>query len=248
MSEIQFLPLPGGERLAYRRTLGKGPNVFWLSGFKSDMSGTKASHLADWARTEARGFLAFDYFGHGASSGDFLEGTIGRWKADTLAAFDDLTEGPQVLVGSSMGGWIALLLALARPESVHGLVLVAPAPDFTEDLIFERATPEMRAAWDTAGVWHRPSAYGQPYPITRRLIEEARGHLLLRAPIGVRAPVYILHGMKDADIPYRRSLMLAEKLESDRVLVEFSKSGDHRLSNSRDLERLTRAVQAMAEG
>ena len=248
MSEIQFLPRPGRDRLAYRRIPGQGPGIFWLSGFKSDMSGAKATHLEAWARSEGRSFLAFDYFGHGASSGDFLQGTIGRWKADALAAFDSLTDGRQILVGSSMGGWIALLLALARPERVHGLVLVAPAPDFTEDLIFERATPEMRAAWESAGVWYRPSAYGEPHPITWRLIEEARAHLLLRAPIAIGAPVHILHGMRDPDIPFGRSLTLAEKLESERVLVEFSKSGDHRLSNAGNLRQLMRAVQAMAEG
>ena len=245
MSEIQFLPREGGERLAYRRVMGQEPGVFWLSGFKSDMSGTKAAYLEAWARAKGRAFLAFDYFGHGASSGDFLLGTIGRWNADALAALDALTQGPQILVGSSMGGWVALLLALARPERVKGVVLVAPAPDFTEDLIFARATAEMRAAWDSSGAWHRPSVYGEPYPITWRLIEEARAHLLLRAPISIHAPVHILHGMRDADIPYGRSLVLAEKLESNRVLVEFSKSGDHRLSTEGDLERLVRAVQAM---
>ena len=245
---MEYLAREEGRRLAYRRIKGRGPGVFWLSGFGSEMTGNKARHLAAWAEAAGRAFLAFDYSGHGAPSGDFLERTIGGWTADAIAVFDALTAGPQLLVGSSMGGWIALLLALARPERVHGLVLLAPAPDFAEDLICARATPEMHAAWARAGVSYLPSAYGEPYPVTLRLIEEARSHLLLRAPIGIRARVHILHGMKDADIPYARSLRLAEKLESESVLVEFSKSGDHRLSVPGELERLTRAVQAMAEG
>ncbi len=246
--DLDLRERPGGERLAYRKLEGRGPGFFWLSGFGSDMSGTKASYLADWAAAGARAFLAFDYFGHGASSGDFTAGTIGRWRGDALAVLDHLTTGPQILIGSSMGGWIALLLALARPERVHGLVLIAPAPDFTEDLIYAPATPQMQAAWAATGVWHRPSAYGSPQPITWRLIEEARAHLLLRGPIRVNCPVHILHGMRDPDIPFERSLLLARQLESSRVLVEFIKQGDHRLSSTEDLERLTCATQAMAEG
>lgn len=245
---MAFLDRPGGERLAYRKLEGVAPGLLWLSGFGSDMGGIKASHLAGWAAACGRSYLAFDYSGHGASSGAFAQGTIGGWRDDALFVFDHLTTGPQILVGSSMGGWIALLLALARPERVHGLVLVAPAPDFTEDLIFARATQEMHADWAATGVWHRPSAYGAPQAISRRLIEEARAHLLLRGPIKVNCPVHILHGLRDPDIPFERSLLLAEKLESSRVLVEFIKSGDHRLSTAEDLERLTLAAQAMAEG
>jgi pimeloyl-ACP methyl ester carboxylesterase len=210
------------------------------------MSGTKASYLADWAKREGRAYLAFDYFGHGASSGDFLEGTIGRWRDDGLGVLDQLATGPQVLVGSSMGGWIALLLALARPDRVKALVLIAPAPDFTEDLICAAATPQIRESWARTGVWERPSDYGEPYPITLSLIEEARSHLLLRGPIRVACPTYILHGMKDADVPYRRSLDLAERLESESVLVEFIKSGDHRLSTRADLERIAEIVARAA--
>lgn len=244
---IEFLPRPGGERVAYRRIAGRAPGIFWLPGFKSDMSGLKAQHLARAAAREGLAFTAFDYFGHGASSGDFAQGTIGRWKADALAVLDEVTQERQVLVGSSMGGWIALLAALARPERIHALVLIAPAADFTEDLVWARLPPESRREILRKGYFMRPSAYGlAPYPITRALLEEARSHLLLRAPIGISAPVHIVHGTQDPDIPWERSRLLAERLASARPIVDFIEAGDHRLSTPADLARIEGAVLALA--
>ncbi|MFO1187208.1 MAG: alpha/beta hydrolase [Alphaproteobacteria bacterium] len=242
---VSFLPRPEGERIAYRRIAGLGPGILWLSGFKSDMSGLKAEHMAGVAAREGIAFTAFDYYGHGASSGDFAQGTIGHWREDALAVLDEVAPEAQILVGSSMGGWIALLVALARPARVRGLVLIAPATDFTEDLLWSHA--EIREAILQKGYWTRPSAYGlAPYPITRELVEEARAHLLLRAPIGISAPVHILHGTKDPDIPWERSRLLAERLASARPIVDFIEAGDHRLSTPADLARLERAVLALA--
>lgn len=247
MSAVTFLPRPDGEKIAFRRIAGDGPGILWLSGFHSDMSGLKAQHLAAVAAREVRAFTAFDYYGHGASSGDFARGTIGHWKADALAVLDQVTHGPQILVGSSMGGWIALLVALTRRERIAGMVLIAPATDFTEDLIWARASPSVREEILRKGYWMRPSAYGlAPYPITKELIQEARGHLLLRAPIDISAPVHILHGTKDPDIPPERSRRLAERLASARPIVDFIEAGDHRLSTPADLGRIERAVLALA--
>ena len=168
-----FLARPDGERLAWRRVEGAGPTVVWLGGFRSDMTGTKAQALADWAAANGRAFLRFDYLGHGESSGDFqAAGTITRWREDALAVLDQLVEGPVVLVGSSMGGWIACLAAMARPERVKALVLIAPAPDFTEKLMAPGIPAEGHAALAKDGVWLRPSLYGDPYPITRNLLED----------------------------------------------------------------------------
>ncbi|MCP5432297.1 MAG: alpha/beta fold hydrolase [Alphaproteobacteria bacterium] len=238
-----FLGRPGGHRLAYRRRAGSGPGLVWLGGFNSDMNGTKATALEGWAQEWGRACLRFDYFGHGASSGEFAAGTIGRWRDDALAVLDELARGPQILVGSSLGGWIALLAALARPERVAGLFLVAPAPDFTEDLIWETLSQSRREALLREGRIERPSQYGEaPYPISRELIEEGRRHLLLREPIAVRCPVEIVHGMADPDVPWRRSLALVERLAGAEVSATFLKAGDHRLSAPADLDRLKTAL------
>lgn len=230
----------GPTPLAYRRVPGRGgPGVVFLGGFKSDMTGSKASHLAAWCAARGRAFLRFDYSGHGASGGRFEDGTIGRWLDDALAAFDALAEGPQVVVGSSMGGWIALLLALRRPERVAALVGIAAAPDFTEELIWKELSPEIRGAIARDGAWLRPSEYGEPYPITRALIEDGRKHLLLGGPIPIRAPVRLLHGQRDADVPWEMSLRLAERLESEDVRATLVKGGDHRLSTEADLALLS---------
>jgi pimeloyl-ACP methyl ester carboxylesterase len=219
----------------------------FLGGFMSDMSGSKAVALETFARRSGRDFLRFDYRGHGASSGNFEDGTIGDWAGDALAAFDRLTERPQILVGSSMGGWMMLLVALARPERVAGLVGIAPAPDFTEDLIWGRATEDQRAALLRDGFVDRPSEYSDaPYRITRRLIEEGRDHLLLRgASIPLRCPVRLIHGMADIDVPWQTSLRLAEALESDDVEVTLVKKAAHRLSEPEDLARLERIIDAL---
>ncbi len=219
-----------------------------MGGFRSDMNGTKASALAVHCRAKGQPFLRFDYFGHGASSGDFRQGTIGRWLADALAVLDRLTEGPQILIGSSMGGWIALLAALARPERVAALIGIAAAPDFTEDLIWNRLGPEQRKQLAAEGELLHPSAYEEgPIPFTRELIEEGKNHLLLRGPIGIGCPVHLLHGMEDPDVPYETSLRLSRCLPAGEVVVELIEDGDHRLSREQDLARLMTSLNDLTQ-
>lgn len=245
MSEIEgFLDRPDGARLAWRKVEGEGPAVVWLGGFKSDMTGTKAEALAEWAKANGRAFVRFDYFGHGASTGDFADGTITRWREDALAVLDELTAGELVLVGSSMGGWIACLAAMAAPERVRAMVLVAPAPDFTEKLMAPDIPPEGRAALDADGVWLRPGEYGDPYPITRELLEDgARWSMLGDQPIPIEVPVRILQGGEDPDVPWRHALELANTLKAEDVVFTLIKDGDHRLSRPQDIARLIAAVE-----
>lgn len=242
------LARPDGELLAYEMDVPATPagptGLVWLGGFKSDMTGTKAQALSAWARDARRAFLRFDYFGHGASSGTFTQGTIGRWRADALAAFDELTTGRQVLIGSSMGGWIALLVALARPERVKALVLIAPAPDFTEELMWKGFSDEVRATLIRDGLYRAPSEYDdEPYEITLNLITEGRQHLLLGAPIAFTGSVRILQGMKDESVPWQHAMRLAEALTTDDVVVDLAKAGDHRLSGEADIARLVATVE-----
>jgi hypothetical protein len=237
-----FLDLEG-EQIAWRAVDGAGPTVVWLGGFRSDMTGTKAQALADWATSRGRACLRFDYFAHGASSGDFLQGTVTRWRADALAVLDRLSEGPLILVGSSMGGWLACLAALARPERVAGLVLIAPAADFTERLIWAGMDAAARRAVEEDGVWLRPSAYGDPYPISRALIEDGARWSILPGPVGITAPVRILQGGADPDVPWRHALALAEAIESHDLVFTLIRDGDHRLSRPRDIARLIAAVE-----
>ncbi|WP_114392210.1 alpha/beta hydrolase [Oleisolibacter albus] len=240
----------GGATIAYRREPGCAPGVVFLGGFRSDMTGTKAAALEQWAAGAGHACVRFDYQGHGASSGRWEDCTIGGWLADTLAVLDALTEGPQILVGSSMGGWLALLAALARPRRVTGLVAMAPAVDFTERLIWNRLSPEQRRAVERDGRFLAPSAYDPAgYPITRTLIEEGRRHLLLDGPAGPIAldcPVRLLHGQQDADVPWQGSLELAAALATPDVRLTLVKDGDHRLSRPQDLVLLTGAVAELA--
>ena len=235
-----------GVELAWRRRAGRGPGVVFLGGFNSDMTGTKAEDLSAYCAAEGRAFLRFDYSGHGASGGRFEDGTIGRWAEDAASALDRLTEGPQVLVGSSMGGWIALLLALRRPERVAALVGVAAAPDFTARII-EALPADAREAIAREGVWRRPSAYGDPYPITRALLEDGERHMLLRngRPLPISAPVRLLHGQRDPDVPWELSLRVAEAVAGDDVRVVLVKDGDHRLSRPADLALLRRTLASL---
>lgn len=237
-----FLDRGDGQRIAWRRVDGAGPAVVWLGGFASDMTGTKAQALADAAAARGWSYLRFDYFAHGASSGRWEDATIGRWRADALAVVDRLTAGPLVLVGSSMGGWIAGLVALARPERLHGLVLVAPAPDFTERLMRPRIPPEGLRELALNGVWHEPSEYGEPLAITRRLLDEGRRHLILGGPLPIRGPVRVLQGALDEPVPWRHALAYAEAIASEDVVFSLIKDGDHRLSRPQDLARLVAAV------
>ncbi|MGQ0665165.1 MAG: alpha/beta hydrolase [Pseudomonadota bacterium] len=242
-----FLRYAPGLSIAYMLSAGKSPGVVFMGGLMSDLTGTKASALAASCAAEGRAFLRFDYRGHGRSAGRFEDGTVGQWVADALAAFDALTSGPQVVVGSSLGGWIALIVALAR-RRVAGLVLVAAALDFTDDLMWAKFPPEVKAKLAVEGVVHLPSAYGErPTPITMKLIEEGRRHFLLRAPIPLAAPVRLLHGMRDPDVPWQRSLALAERLAGTDVRVTLVKDGDHRLSRDPDLALLMASVAELCQ-
>jgi pimeloyl-ACP methyl ester carboxylesterase len=247
MSETAgFLERPDGERLAWRRVAGQGPCVVWLGGFRSDMAGTKAQALAEWAQASGRAYLRFDYFAHGESSGDFARGTITRWREDALAVLEALVEGPAVLVGSSMGGWIACLAALAQPKRVKAMALVAPAPDFTEKLMSPGIPPEGRAELAANGVWYRPSLYGDPYPITKGLLEDGARWSILDAEIPIEVPVRILQGGEDPDVPWRHALELAQVIKSDDLVFSLIKDGDHRLSRPQDIARLIAAVEELA--
>ena len=234
--------------IAVRRDEGRGPGLFWLGGFKSDMKGTKAEALSQWARDNGRSCVRFDYSGHGESGGDFRAGTIGRWLEESLAVFEAYAEGPQVVIGSSMGGWIALLLLQAirkrsaAKASVAGLVLIAPAVDFTEVLMWQRFSAKVKREIETNGVWLRPSDYGEPYPITRALLEDGRNHLLLGSMIETGCPVRILQGVQDPDVPWNHAVELTSRLAQDDIVLTLVKDGDHRLSRPEDLERLIKAV------
>lgn len=237
----------GGEQIAYRRLAGRGPGVMWLGGFHSDMNGTKAQALAAWAARTGRACLRFDYYGHGQSSGDFRKGTISRWRDDALAVLDRVADGPQVLAGSSMGGWLAMLLARARPERIAGLLLIAPAADFTERLIWPRLPDAARKQILEEGSWLRPSEYGEePYPITRTLIEDGRANLVLDETTALEVPVRILHGMADADVPWQHGLAVADAIEGD-VSLTLVKHADHRLSKPADLVLIERTLEGMVK-
>jgi pimeloyl-ACP methyl ester carboxylesterase len=236
-------------RIAVRARDGRAPGLFWLGGFNSDMKGTKALALDAWAAQHGRASVRFDYSGHGESEGKFADGTIGRWLEESVAVFERFCSGPQVVIGSSMGGWMALLLArdiAKRPRnaSLAGLVLIAPAPDFTEELMWKGFSPEIRQEIETKGVWLRPSPYGDgaPYPITRALIEEGRQHLLLNSSIEVGCPVRILQGAQDPDVPWRHAFTLAQRLPADDVVLTMIQDGDHRLSRPQDIARIIGAV------
>jgi pimeloyl-ACP methyl ester carboxylesterase len=231
-----------GETIAYLARGGKSPGVIWLGGFKSDMTGTKAAALDDWAARTGRAFLRFDYFGHGHSSGDFRQGAISRWRDDAIAVLDRLTQGPQILVGSSMGGWISLLAARARPERIAGMLLIAPAADFTEALMWARMPAEVQREIMEKGEWQRPSQYEAPYPITRQLIEDGRRNLLLDGPLKLNFPVRILQGMLDPDVPWMHAVKTIERIEGDTTLT-LIKNGDHRLSTPDDLTRMVQALE-----
>jgi len=235
-----------GAAIAYHKTGGKSPGVVFLSGFMSDMTGSKALYVEEQCKAHGQAFLRFDYFGHGRSSGAFTDGTIGRWADDAIHALDELTEGPQILVGSSMGGWIMLLAALARPQRVAGLLGIAPAPDFTEDILPNELSAEQLATIERDGVINIYSEYGpDPTPYTKALIEDGRENLVLRTKMPLNVPVRIIHGMEDPDVPWQTSLRICQMMEGDDVEIQFVKSGDHRLSEPADLDRLGRTLASM---
>ena len=236
-----------GTGLAWRRISGRAPTVVWLGGFHSDMSGTKAQALADWAAARGQAYLRFDYFGHGESGGAFVEGTISRWRGDVLAVLDCLTEGPLLLVGSSMGGWLACLAVLARPERIAGLVLIAPAADFTEKLMRPSLPPEALAVLARGDVWTRPSQYdGEGYAIKGALFEDGAQWSILPGPVEIAVPVRILQGGADPDVPWRHALALATALAGDDLVFSLIKDGDHRLSRPADIARLFSAIEELS--
>ena len=239
------------------------PGLVWLPGFKSEMTSTKATHLAQWCAGNGLGLTRFDYSGHGQSSGKFEEGTLGQWLGETIEVVSRLTSGPQILVGSSMGGFLALLAARhfnkprqpprdgeppLSPERIAGLVLIAPAWDMITELMLPRLTPEGRMMLERTGVWQRPSHYGDgPYPITKTLIEEGRGHILARTGFDPRCPVRILHGVQDPDVPWQHSQRLVDELANGDVRLTLIKDGEHRLSRPQDLALLTTTIGEMAQ-
>jgi pimeloyl-ACP methyl ester carboxylesterase len=250
----EFLHVGRGDdmrKIAVRRRSGAAPGLLWLGGFKSDMGGTKAAALDRWAAAHQRQCVRFDYSGHGESDGKFTDGTISRWLDESIAVFDAYCHGPQVVVGSSMGAWLALLLTreLRRRQSPRGplspaaLVLIAPAVDFTEELMWNRFPAPVKRKLESEGVWERPSRYSpEPYPITAALIEDGRRHLLLGGLIETGCPVRILQGVADPDVPWRHAVELVSRLAQDDVVLSLIKDGDHRLSRSEDIERLIGVV------
>lgn len=244
MTDIQTLTRPDGETLAFKRVEGAGPTVIWVGGFRSDMEGTKALALDEAARSRGWSFLRYDHFAHGQSSGDWRQATIGRWREDAIGLIDSL-EGPVVLVGSSMGGWVALLAALARPERMAGLVLVNPAQDFTERLMWPGLDDHVRQAILRDGEATIVEEGLGAYILTERMFAEARDWLLLDAEIAIPAPVLVLQGKADTSVPWRHSLALAERLSGGDVRLDLIEGGDHRLSTPQDLQRLIEAVESL---
>lgn len=237
-----FLIDKQGAKLAYRKLEGKAPGVVFLGGFRSDMTGSKALYLEDCCREWGVSYVRFDYFGHGASDGQFVEGTIGRWLDNSLQVIDELTEGPQILVGSSMGGWLMLLAALARPNRVRALVGIAAAPDFLQDFSL---TPEQESALEKTGVCSFPSSTGEPYAISAELISEAKKHYLLQGDIAIHCPVRLLQGLADEDVHWEKSIQISARLRSEDVMITLVKNGDHRLSSESQLQLLSDQILAL---
>lgn len=241
----------GNHFIAYSRNESQAknlPEVVFLSGLRSDMLGTKACALAKFCEERGQAFTRFDYYGHGLSSGDFMEGTIGMWLEDTLDIIDRITEGPLILVGSSLGGWLMCLAALQRPERIKGMVGIAPAPDFTEELMRASFSKQQEQELKAHGLIHLPSDNeGGDYVITSHFLDEAQEHQILHYPISIHCPVHILHGTHDKDVPWKMGQRLMDKLESEDVQLTLIKNGDHRLSSPEQLEILRNAVDTMSE-
>ncbi len=246
MTLPETLPRSDGHTIAFHRLPGAAPGIVFLAGLRSDMTGTKALYLDEYCRRRGRAYVRFDYFGHGRSSGDFADGTVGRWAEDAIAVLDRLTQGPQILVGSSLGGWIMLLAALARRERVQALLGIAAAPDATEDLMSPRLDMAQRQELLTTGSVTLPSEYDPAgYTYRLSLIEDGKRHLVMRAPIALDCPVRLLHGLRDTSVPWETSLRLAGRLTSRDVAVTLVKDGDHRLSTAPDLARLAATLDEL---
>ena len=241
--ETSYLIKSDGVKISYNKLSGTEPGIIFFGGFASDMEGTKALALQDYAEERGQAFLRFDYRGHGKSSGPFTDGNIGKWLSDCLAVLDKLTHGCQILVGSSMGGWLTLLTAKERPGRVGGIVGIASAPDFTEDLMWSQFDDETRKKLIENGQCSLASDYDEsPYTITLDLIEDGKKHLVLRERLDIKVPFHLIHGMADEEVPYQLSLKLAEHVDSEKVQVNIIKNGDHRLSREQDLVEILKAV------
>ena len=246
---LNYLSAPDGEKIAYKMSEGptgySGPTLIWCGGLKSDMEGGKAVHLHDWAIEEGRSYIRFDYFGHGVSTGEFRKGTISRWAADVVQVMDELAKGDIILIGSSMGGWASLLAALKRLDRVKGLLLIAPAPDFTEKLTWAEWSEEQRETLKRDGIVYVPSDYDEPYEYSRVLIEDGRANQILDAPIKFDGPVRILQGAMDPVVPWEYSRQIVDVITSEDVDYTLVKNGDHSLSTSNDLDRLVRVAKEL---
>ena len=242
MAATEYLETAQGRRLAYHKSEGAGPTIVFLGGLKSDMEGTKAVHLEAWARARGLGFLRFDYSGHGESSGAFTDGCIGDWHEDTVAALSALTDGPLVVVGSSMGGWQALLLARVMPERIAGLVTIAAAPDFTEDGYWAMFSDAQKAALEAVGHVELPSDYMEPYVITKRMIEDGRDRLVLRKPLHLPFPVRFLQGTADTAVSTQTAVRLLDHATGPDMRLELVKDADHRFSDGPCLGLIERAI------
>lgn len=241
--KVNFIIGNNDRKIAYCKVVGSGSTVIFCGGFMSDMEGTKALYLEKICQELKLSYIRFDYSGHGRSSENFIEGTIGKWADDTLAVIDQLTSGPILIIGSSMGGWIGLLASLARKQRVIGFIGIAAAPDFTRSLMWDKYSDDIKGILENDGIYLEPSEYSDsPYQISYNLIQEGDNHLLLDKKIELDCPIRLFHGLKDADVPYELSLNIADKITSNDVIISFNKHGDHRLSSETDLERLRRAV------
>lgn len=246
MTKTSTLHLNDGNTIAYHALDGKLPGVIFMGGFKSDMCGTKAISLEEHCNKTNRAFIRFDYFGHGQSSGKFEDGTIGQWKDDAIAIIDRLTDGPQIIVGSSMGGWIMFLAAIARPLNVVGLVGIAPAPDFTQNFLWDPLDDADRRIAQREGYYYTNSEYdNEPLVITMNLIEEGRKHLLLKQPLNLKCPLRIIHGMKDTAVPWQHSVSLIDSFEGNDVEITYIKDGDHRLSEPSNISRIIKVLEEL---
>ena len=241
----QYLESAQSRQIAYHKHEGAGPGVVFLGGLRSDMEGSKALFLEDWAKARGQAFLRFDYSGHGQSSGEFTQGCIGDWAEDAQAAISALTTGPQVFVGSSMGGWISLLMAKRMPERMAGLVTIAGAPDFTEDGMWAEFSEEQRRQLMEDGQVALPSEYGEPMIITRRMIEDGRHQLVLREPLDLNVPVRLLQGTADDAVDMSVALRLLEHLNGPQVHLELVKGADHRFSDAHCLGVIEAALEAL---
>lgn len=240
-----YLILKDGTKLAYKRIIGQGPCVIWCGGLKSDMEGSKALHLETWAKANGQAYIRFDYFGHGISDGDFIDGTISRWASDSIAIIDALCEGGVVLIGSSMGGWASLLAAMERPARVKAMVLINPAPDFTEKLTLPKWSEAQKQALEEKGVVYEPSDYDEPYAYSKALMDDGRARQILDAPIPLTCSIRILQGAEDTVVPPTHSQLIMDAVQSEDVTYTLLKGGDHSLSRETDLSFLTQTLEPL---